>query len=162
VVEHPVRDDHVELPVRERERLDVGDLRLHPALRRQRDHARREVDRLHVGAELAPEPLGELAGPAPGIQQPLGRALRDRGERDVLGVVALDELPVRRVALGLALLARVLPLDDQRAVQLQPSTIAWPGMPRDGAFPPSHALTVAPTSANSPPWIRPAAFLPST
>ena len=44
----------------------------------------------------------------------------------------------------------------------QRSTIGWPGMPRDGALPPSHAFTVAPTSANSPSWMRPAAFRPST
>src|SRR6185312_9010491 len=41
------------------------------------------------------------------------------------------------------------------------STIACPGVPRRGAFPPSQALTVAPTSANSPSsWIWPAAFRP--
>ena len=44
----------------------------------------------------------------------------------------------------------------------QRSTIGWPGMPREGDLPPSQAFTVAPTSANSPSWIRPAAFLPST
>ena len=35
-------------------------------------------------------------------------------------------------------------------------------MPFEGAFPPSHAFTVAPTSPNSPLWMRPAAFRPST
>ena len=30
------------------------------------------------------------------------------------------------------------------------STMGVPGMPREGAFPPSQAFTVAPTSANSP------------
>src|SRR5436309_2814881 len=33
------------------------------------------------------------------------------------------------------------------------ATIGCPGMPREGALPPSQALTVAPTSANSPSWI---------
>src|SRR5256885_7649647 len=44
----------------------------------------------------------------------------------------------------------------------QGSTIGWPAMSLRGRFPPSHALTVAPTSANSPTGIRPAAFRPST
>jgi hypothetical protein len=41
-------------------------------------------------------------------------------------------------------------------------TIDCPGMPREGALPPSQAFTVAPTSANSPWWTCPAAFRPST
>src|SRR4029077_13805037 len=40
--------------------------------------------------------------------------------------------------------------------------IGCPGIPRDGALPFSHAFTVAPTSANSPSWTRPAAFRPAT
>ena len=32
------------------------------------------------------------------------------------------------------------------------------GIPREGAFPFNHAFTVAPTSANSPLWMRPAAL----
>ena len=42
------------------------------------------------------------------------------------------------------------------------STIGVPGIPRDGALPPSQAFAVAPTSANSPSWTAPAAFRPST
>ena len=42
------------------------------------------------------------------------------------------------------------------------ATMGCPGIPRDGALPPSQAFTVAPTSANSPSWICPAAFRPST
>src|SRR3989442_8649520 len=34
---------------------------------------------------------------------------------------------------------------NEDGVALQGATIGWPGMPLDGAFPPSHALTVAPT-----------------
>jgi hypothetical protein len=41
-------------------------------------------------------------------------------------------------------------------------TIGCPGMPRDGALPPSQALIVAPTSANSPSCSCPDAFRPST
>jgi len=41
-------------------------------------------------------------------------------------------------------------------------TIGVPGIPRDGALPPSQALTVAPTSANSPSCTTPSAFRPST
>jgi len=44
----------------------------------------------------------------------------------------------------------------------RPSTIGAPGRFFDGARPPSQALTVAPTSANSPSWVCPAAFLPWT
>ena len=51
---------------------------------------------------------------------------------------------------------------DDRHGSTQRSTNGWPGMPRFGALPPSHAFTVAPTSANSPSCRRPVAFLPST
>jgi hypothetical protein len=150
VVQHPVRDDHVEGSVVERERLQVGRMRRNPACRRQRDHAGREVDRVDVGTGLALHPRCELTRPAARVENATGLRLRDRLEGDVLGVHAIDEPAIRRVPLRLPLLARVLPLDDQRAVQLQGSTIGCPGMPLDGGFPPSHALTVAPTSANSP------------
>ena len=83
-------------------------------------------------------------------------------ECDVLAVRPLDKLPVRRVALGQPFLARVLPGDDERVVELQGATIGCPGIPFDGALPPNHALTVAPTSANSPSWMCPAALRPST
>jgi hypothetical protein len=44
----------------------------------------------------------------------------------------------------------------------QCSTIGWPGMPREGDFPPSQAFDGRPDVANSPRGIRPAAFFPST
>ena len=53
--------------------------------------------------------------------------------------------------------------DDRRIVQRsQLSTIGWPGSPRPGAFPPSQAFTVEPTSANSPSCRAPLAFRPAT
>ena len=59
-------------------------------------------------------------------------------------------------------LVRVLVLDDLGVVQLQGAMIGWPGTPRDGDLPFSQALTVAPTSANSPSWTWPAALRPAT
>ena len=115
---------------------------------------------LHV--ELARQALGELARPAADLEHAPRPHLGDRRERHVLGVRALDERPVGGVALRQPLLARVLPRDDERVVELQGATIGCPGIPFDGALPPNHALTVAPTSANSPSWMRPAAFRPST
>ena len=151
VVEHPPRDHAVEAFVLEGERLDVAD----PA---RRLHARRVSSTIRgdrstamtLDAELRLHPLGELARPAADLEHTPRRHLGDHVERDVLAVRPLDELPVRGVALGEPLLARVLPRDDQRVVELQGATIGCPGIPFDGALPPNHALTVAPTSANSP------------
>src|SRR5581483_556411 len=68
----------------------------------------------------------------------------------------LDDLLARE------LLAVALALDQLRRADRQ-STIGRPGVPRAGAVPPSQALIVAPTSANSPfSCSRPCAFLPST
>ena len=46
-------------------------------------------------------------------------------------------------------------------VDLHGWRIGVPGMPRPGAFPPSQAFTVAPTSPNSPSWTCPFAFRPA-
>ena len=70
------------------------------------------------------------------------------------GLTPSGQLAVRLVPLREPLLARVLPLDDERVVELHGSMIGLPGMPRPGALPPSQAFTVAPTSANSPSWTR--------
>ena len=53
-------------------------------------------------------------------------------------------------------LGRILLADVRRVAHVGPVdaaqgvTIGCPGIPRGGAFPPSQAFTVAPTSANSP------------
>src|SRR5207247_904946 len=61
--------------------------------------------------------------------------------------VAEDELAQ---VLGAQLAAVALALDQLRRVDRHGVTIGWPGIPRRGGLPPSHALTVAPTSPNSP------------
>src|SRR5207244_11025701 len=82
------------------------------------------------------------------------------------------ELVVRHVAAGVSkhelrellpaeLLSVALPLDQLRRAD-QGVRIGWPGIPRDGALPFSHAFTVAPTSANSPSCTCPSAFFPAT
>src|SRR5207237_5677427 len=79
------------------------------------------------------------------------------------GDVRVDGLPSAQPGLALILATDVdrivRPADDAAA---HGSTIGWPGSRFGGALPPSQALTVAPTSANSPSWMRPAAFLPGT
>src|SRR5207244_9823315 len=98
----------VELALGAGQAMEVGDLRGDPALDGERHHAGREVDRLDVGAELALEPLRELAPAAADVEHPGRRPLGDRSERDVLRVVALYQPAIDGVALGLPLLARVL------------------------------------------------------
>ena len=58
---------------------------------------------------------------------------------------------------------RVEVVDEITGDRTHGSRIASPGMPRPGFLPPSQALTVAPTSENTPSsWIRPAALRPCT
>ena len=154
VVEHPVRGDTVERVVLERQLLHVGDLRVDPAGARQLDHALRDVDRDDLRAELALDALGELAHAAADVEESLRTRLAHRLEDDVFRIDALHQRAIGLVALREALLAGVLPLDDERVVELHGSMIGLPGMPRPGPFPPNQALTVAPTSANSPSWTR--------
>ena len=66
--------------------------------------------------------------------------------------VAEDELAHLVVA---ELAAVPLPLDQLGGMNRQGVTIGCPGTPRRGALPPNHALTVAPTSPNSPSWRAP-------
>ena len=121
-----------------------------------------DVDRLDVGAELLREPLRHLAEPAADVEHALGLLLGDRVVGDVLGVAAVEQRVEDRGALREALLARVLPANEQWVVELHGVRIGCPGIPRDGAFPLSQAFTVAPTSANSPSWICPDALWPAT
>ena len=86
----------------------------------------------------------------------VGHLVPHVGEDELAQLVARELLPV---ALALDQLGRENASLGGRAAH--DSTIGWPGMRRPGAFPPSQAFTVAPTSANSPSWTRPAAFLPS-
>src|SRR5438034_7154273 len=51
---------------------------------------------------------------------------------------------------GAQLTTVALALDQLDRAYGQGSTMGWPGMSLRGRFPPSHALTLAPTSANSP------------
>ena len=128
------------------------------------------VDGDHLGAELGRDPLGHLARPRADLEDLRRPELGDGVEDELLGLVAFDQPPVDRVPRREALLARELPPDEQRVVEPEVAlgaahgaTIGVPGMPLPGARPPSQALTVAPTSPNSPfSWTRPAAFRPST
>ncbi len=73
---------------------------------------------------------------------------------DVPACVAEDQV----AELVCAELASVpLALDQLRRVDRHGVTIGCPGIPRRGGLPPSQALTVAPTSPNSPSWIAPLA-----
>ena len=139
--------------------------RIDPARRGQLDHARRVVDGDDAPRRArSSSRYGELARAAADLEHarraapprpPRTPRPRRPGPRRAPGR--------RRCACARPLLARVLPRDDGRVVERSRARrSACPGMPRDGALPPSQALTVAPTSANSPSWIRPAAFLPST
>src|SRR4029453_15437995 len=78
------------------------------------------------------------------------RDLAARVAEDERGDLLVGELP----AVALAL--------DQLCRPDQGSTIGWPWIPRLGAFPPSQAVTLQPTSANSPVWTEPFALRPST
>jgi len=162
VVEHPGRDRAVEGSVREWQRLDVPDARVDAPRLRQLDHPLGLVERDDLGARLFGDARRELAAPAPDLEHAERSDLRNGVEGDVPGVGAGRARPCRR-ADGEAGLVCVLVADELGVVErFQGSTIACPGIPRGGAFPPSQAFTVAPTSANSPSWIRPAAFFPWT
>src|SRR5262249_48162804 len=121
------------------------------------------VDERERRVQLPRDALRELALAAPHFEYAARVALGDRLERELPCVRSLG-IRVDRLARTEIRLVGVLLADECRIVQLRHgSTIGRPGTPR-GALPaPSQALTVAPTSANSPSsWIAPAAFLPST
>ena len=142
----------------------------------RRPSARAEVDRLAASHHRvrererlgAREPL-EVDGHAERGELVVGHVaarvredeLRDLFAGKLLPVpLALDELgrPDHRGPSATKTTCRVV----SWIVELHGARIGCPGMPRDGAFPLSQALTVAPTSANSPSWICPAAFRPAT
>jgi len=151
VVEHPGGDRDVELAVAERQILDVAEARVDAALPRQVDHPRGEVDRDHLGTGRAADPLRELAPAAADLEHSPRRCFDDRCDGRLAripaglpGHLCLDARPK-------ACLVGVLGGDERRVVEADHgSTIGVPGTPRGDDLPPSHALTVAPTSANSP------------
>ena len=159
MVQHPSVDLAVELRVGERNALDVRDLGVEAAVARQLDHPRRNVDRPQIDAEIQYEPLGELAGAAADLEHPSRMSLLDGRDRDLVRALALDERAEDVVPPLESLLRRELARGRELDVEPHRSTIAWPATPPDSNFPPSHALTVAPTSAGSPSWMRPAAFV---
>src|SRR5579872_6622252 len=141
----------------------MSEPRVDASLARELDHPRREVDRDDVEPVLAVEPVGELAEPAADVEHAPRREAGDELDRDVVGEPAVgDERPVDGVPRREPFLARVLPLDDERVVDLQRVRIGLPEIPLDGVFPPSQALTVAPTSPNSPSCLAPFAERPCT
>src|SRR5439155_600934 len=95
------------------------------------------------------------------LEHVLGLGLGDGGKGHLSRVRPFGEA-VGRNAARQARLVRVLPPDELWIVEPHDSTIGWPGSRLPGDFPPSQELTVAPTSENSPSWIRPAAFRPRT
>src|SRR5581483_4826684 len=161
VVQHPGGDRAVEDPAPERQVLGVADDRLDAAPAGELDHPLGLVEGDDPGVELPADPLGQLAVPAADLEYEVGLRLGDRLERDRVGIG-----PGRRGLLGgrprrEAALVGGLARDEARVVErAHASTIAWPGSRLPGALPPSQAFTVAPTSANSPSWMRPFAFLP--
>src|SRR6185503_12766548 len=128
---------------------------------RQLDHPLRLVSCDDLAAKLPHEPLGQLTLTTPDLEDPLRSRFCDCFERNLASIRALGE-PIGSFAPGQAHLGRVLLANAARVVEPHCSTMNCPGTPRLGALPPSQALTVAPTSANSPSWMRPAAFFPST
>ena len=150
----------------ERQLLDVADAGLDSARHAPaRPCAPTGRARRRSRVELRCDPLGQLALAAADLEDALRLGLSDRLERDVAcvdGPADSARSPSaprgrdssaywRRTYLGIV--RRGTPpsrLDDRLA--RHPLAAA--------ALPPSHGFTVAPTSANSPSWIRPAAFLP--
>src|SRR5919201_5089269 len=161
VEEDPRRDDTVELAVAKRQLLEIADIRVDPAAPRELDHPRRDVDGRELDAQLGSDARSQLPRPAADFEDTPRRELCDRVEHR-LGRVHPFCVLVGRAPYLEAVLCRVLAADELRIVELHGSTIGWPGIPRVGALPPSHRLIVAPTSANSPAWMWPFAFLPST
>ena len=163
MVQHPRGDRAVEGLGGKRQRLDVADPRIHPARHGELDHPLGLVECDDGCAELPAQPLGELARPAAHFEH-LGRVdLRNGGECELSRIVTfgvpVGGAPILEAALGRVLLAHKLRIVEAPHAAV---TITWPGIPRRGGLPPSQALMVAPTSANSPSWMRPAAFFPST
>ncbi len=161
VEEHPGGDRAIERLVVELEGLRVADTGIDAPRPGELDHALGLVDGNHLGPELARHPLGELSLAAAHLEDTTRPSIPDRSEHDLARVGALSGR-VRSLSRRQLRLVRVLLADELGIVEPHGSTIGVPGIPRRGAFPPSHAFTVAPTSANSPSWTWPAALRPST
>src|SRR5262249_54890712 len=150
-------------------------------------HAARRDDRPDSEGRLVPHAagrvlVGDLATDRAVEVDRLAAADHRVGQRERLGAVepaevdghregrhlVVGNVPARVLEdqlgelVGRDLLAVTLAADELGGVNGACSRIGWPGIPRDGAWPPSQRFTVAPTSANSPSWMRPSAFLPST
>ena len=149
MVQHPGGHRGVERRIRERERLDVAHARVDAAPASELDHAFRDVERDHLGAELGHDPGAQLAGSRTDLEQPARVRRGDRLEGDLPRIVAFDVLVDRPPRLE-PRLGRVLGANDRRVVQAHRSMIGEPGAPLPGCFAPSQADTVAPTSPNSP------------
>ena len=147
--EHPRRDRAIERSVAEIQPLHVAEPRVDSARRGDLDHALGLIQGDDLGAELAGHPLGELTFPAPDLEDSARLSISNSSEEDFASVWPLAGL-VSAFSYGQSRLVRVLLADVARIVQRHGSTIGAPGIPRFGAFPPSHLFTVAPTSANSP------------
>src|SRR5205085_12133535 len=110
----------------------------------------RLVEADNVRVALAGDPLRDVPAAATGVEHAARRDLGDRLDAERQRIRALRPAVDGGARLQPPLVLVVL-AGDVRVVELQARpTNAWPGMPRFGAFPPSHAFTVAPTSANSP------------
>ena len=169
VVEHPGGDRAVEDPVAERQVLDVADAARRPRARCVSSTIRCDWSTRDRPGRRALAPSARRARPGRG--RPRGRSCgctsatasnatspRVRARGSVLRDARLPRRRGRRLVRVLASrtscrgsLSALTSLDDRRAREAR----------RPGALPPSHAFTVAPTSANSPPrGSRPLAFLP--
>ena len=153
VVEHPRRDGAVELAVGERQLLDVAEPGVDPALRPPaRPSAARDRSPPPPPPSLARDPLGQLA---PARSRPRGRAAgatsatastmrareRRRPSRTPVYAARAPRSPTRpRTRPRRARVVEAVTTRGRRCRE-----------PRPARLPPSHALTVAPTSANSPP-----------
>ena len=159
--QHPRRDDEVELTVRERQLLRIADACVHASRAGKLDHPLRDVDRDDLDAELRLHPLADLAWTGPDLEHAPRSGRDDLVPHDVSRIRA-DPVVVERAARLEPGFGGVLAADDVRVVQVAHSSICRPGSFRPGVLPPSHAFTVAPTSANSPSsCTRPAAFRPA-
>ena len=159
MVEHPGGNGDVELAVLERQLLDVRDARVDASLAREVDHVRRQVDGDDLGAGVARDPLRELAPAAADLEHPLGLRLHDRRDERHSRVRAGRRAGERRRPPPETGVIRVFARDERRVIEpgqptAPPVRTARRSEPREcpcrARGPPSHAFTVAPTSANSP------------
>ena len=164
MVEHPRGDRAVEDPVARtaapgRRRRCASTPR---ASRRARPSAPTGRPRRPRASSSAPIRSASSPRPAADLEHPPRLGLGDRLERDLPRVGAGRRRCCAAIRAARPRLVRVLARGRARGSfeRAHGSTIGCPGSRLPAALPPSQAFTVAPTSANSPSWIRPAAFLP--